>query len=86
MIRHPSAEKRARQSEKRRLRNKAIRTRVRGAVAAARSALESGAADAAARVQQAEALLRRAVTKGVLHTRTASRTVSRLRHAEHRRR
>jgi small subunit ribosomal protein S20 len=85
MIRHPSTEKRARQSEKRRVRNKAIRTRVRSAVSAARSAIASGAPDAAARVAQAESLLRRAVTKGVLHTRTASRTVSRLRQAESRR-
>ncbi len=84
MNRHPSTAKRDRQAEKRRLRNKAIRTRVRSAVTAARSALAGGASDAAARVQQAESLLRRAVTKGVLHTRTASRTVARLRHAENR--
>jgi small subunit ribosomal protein S20 len=84
MIRHPSTEKRRRQSLKRNERNRAVRSRVRGAVIDARAALSSKASDAAAQVNLAEKLLRRAATKRVLHPRTVSRTVARLRRAQNR--
>ena len=85
MAQHKSAEKRARQAEKRRERNRAVRSRVRGSTRAVHSALEGGDL-AAARKQllEAEKVLRRAASKGVLKKTTASRTVSRLAKAVHR--
>jgi small subunit ribosomal protein S20 len=85
MAQHRSAEKRARQSEKRRERNRAVRSRVRGSTRAVRTALEQGdLATAQEQLGQAEKLLRRAASKGVLKKTTASRTVSRLAKAVHR--
>jgi small subunit ribosomal protein S20 len=78
MAQHRSAEKRHRQSLKRRARNRHNRTTVRRAVARARSAAASGAPDADAQLRQAEVLIRKATSKGVVHAKTASRTVSRL--------
>ena len=43
-----------------------------------RTAAEAGSQDAGDKFSRAERLLRRGVTKGVMHTRTASRTISRL--------
>lgn len=51
---------------------------VRNAVKRARQAMETRGSDAAERVHEAERMLRRAASRGVLHKRTASRTVSRL--------
>jgi small subunit ribosomal protein S20 len=78
MANHRSAEKRNRQSIQHRERNKHRRSMVRNAVKRARQAMETGGSEAAARVHDAERLLRRAASRGVLHKRTASRTVSRL--------
>jgi len=76
---HKSAEKRARQSLKRRDRNGAMRSRVRGAVKAVRTAIADGDADEArTRLRTAEGLLRRAASKGVLKKQTVGRSVSRL--------
>jgi len=74
-----SAAKRHRQSERRRARNKAIRSHVRGAIKDVRSAVASSdlsRSDTALRT--AERLLGKAVTKGVLHPNAASRHLSRL--------
>jgi small subunit ribosomal protein S20 len=74
-----SAAKRHRQSERRRARNKAIRSHVRGAIKAVRSAVAAtdlGRSDTALRA--AERLLGKAVAKGVLHPNAASRHLSRL--------
>jgi small subunit ribosomal protein S20 len=74
-----SAQKRMRQSEKRRVRNATTRSGVRSAVRTVRSALESGAAaEARAQLTRAIRLLDKAVTKGVLHRNTAARRKSRL--------
>lgn len=79
MANHRSAEKRVRQSLKRRERNGAVRSRVRGAVKAVRTAIAAGDGDEArSRLRAAEGLLRRAASKGVLKKQTASRSVSRL--------
>ncbi len=79
MATHESAKKRARQSLVRRARNRDKRSRVRRAIRLARAAIESGDSSAAtSAVRQAESLLRRASTKGVLHRKTVSRQVSRL--------
>jgi small subunit ribosomal protein S20 len=74
-----SALKRMRQSEKRRVRNTAVRSAVRTAVKAARAALETGPAEDA-RVVLARTIktLDKAVTKGVLPKNTAARRKSRL--------
>jgi small subunit ribosomal protein S20 len=78
MATHKSAEKRNRQSIRQRERNKHRRSMVRNAVKRARQAMETRGSDASERVHEAERLLRRAASRGVLHKRTASRTVSRL--------
>jgi small subunit ribosomal protein S20 len=82
MAQHRSAEKRHRQSLKRRARNRHTRATVRNAVRRARKAV--GTDEAPAQVHQAEKLLRKAASKGVLHKKTVSRTVSRLARAVNR--
>ncbi len=82
MANHVSAAKRARQILKRSERNRAIRTRVRNAVKAARVAIATGDASAAKEpVEKASVLLARAVTQGILHKNNAARTISRVRSA-----
>jgi small subunit ribosomal protein S20 len=79
---HASALKRHRQSEKRRKRNQAIRTRLRHLVRAVREALTArDATTAASRLADAAKALDKAATKGVVHRRNASRRISRLTHA-----
>jgi small subunit ribosomal protein S20 len=70
-----SAIKRMRQSERRRLRNRAMRSKLRGAIKTARSA--EGASKPAA-VLEAIRALDRAVSKGVVHRNTAARKKSAL--------
>lgn len=79
MAHHESAKKRARQSLKRRARNRHVRSRLAGVVKAARNALASGEPQAAASaVHAAERTLRKAASKGVISKKQASRRVSRL--------
>lgn len=79
MARHKSAEKRARQSVKRAANNTAVRHKVRHLVRDFREALGAGDKDkAAAALGVATRELQKAASKGVLHTRNASRRVSRL--------
>ncbi len=79
MATHKSAMKRARQNENRRLRNKAVRTRVKGAVKAVRSALTAGNKEEAVKaLAAAEPILDKAASKGAIHHGTASRKISRL--------
>ncbi len=79
MATHKSARKRARQSIKRRDRNRHVRTRVKSAVKRVCTALEEGDGDAArSAVRTAEGLLRRAASKGVVPRKRASRQISRL--------
>jgi small subunit ribosomal protein S20 len=74
-----SAMKRIRQSEKRRVRNAAVRSTVRTSVKGARSAIESGQVDQArATLLRTIQILDKAVTKGVVHSNTAARKKSRL--------
>lgn len=82
MANHPSALKRHRQSEKRRLRNRAIKSRLRHLVREVRTAISSKDSEAAAkRLAGAARALDKAVTKGVLHRNNAARRISRLAHA-----
>jgi small subunit ribosomal protein S20 len=70
-----SAMKRIRQNEKRRLRNRAVRSQLRTAVKTARAAQGDGQREA---VLDAIRLLDKAVTKGVVHRNTAARKKSAL--------
>jgi small subunit ribosomal protein S20 len=70
-----SALKRMRQNERRRLRNRAMRSKLRGAIKTARAAEGAGKPTA---VLEAIRELDRAVTKGVVHRNTAARKKSAL--------
>ena len=69
-----SAIKRMRQNERRRLRNRAVRSKVRSAIKIARS----GEGDARASISDAIRILDKAVSKGVVHRNTAARKKSAL--------
>lgn len=73
-----SAMKQMRQSERRRLRNRSIRSRVRSAVKAARESIGTAGTEATASVREAIRTLDRAVSKGVIHRNTAARKKSAL--------
>ena len=79
MADHKSALKRIRSSERKRVRNRIVRSRTRTFIKKARLATEGADADAAREATQAAIReLDKAVTKGVLHKNTAARTKSRL--------
>ena len=79
MASHKSAEKRARQSLRRRARNRALRGRVRTFVKDFHGAVASGDAEAAAaKLRTTERELRKAASKGAIKKTWASRNVSRL--------
>lgn len=81
MIVKGSAAKRYRQSEKRRLRNKAVRSRVRSSIRRFREAVEANDKSVAeTRFQEVTKLIDSAAGKGVYHKNTAARTKSRLSH------
>jgi small subunit ribosomal protein S20 len=76
---HKSAIKRAKQSEVRRQRNRAVRTRVKSVVKEVRISLEKQSVEEArAALQKAVPVIDRAVSRGALHHRTAARKISRL--------
>jgi len=76
---HPSALKRHRQSEKRRVRNHAVKSRLRHLVREVRTALAARDPDAAVQtLAQATRALAKAATKGVLHRNNAARRIGRL--------
>jgi small subunit ribosomal protein S20 len=76
---HKSALKRARQNELNRLRNKAVKTRVKSIVKDVRfSVEESSNGDVTAKLIAAQTLVDKASKKGVLHKKTAARKISRL--------
>ena len=79
MANNSSARKRIRQTEKRTVRNKARKSRVRSFLRKVEEAVKSGdkaAAQEAFRAAQPE--LQRAATKGVVHANTVARKLSRL--------
>ena len=78
MANHKSALKRAGQNERRRLRNRAVQTRVKNVVKDVRQAVAESADDAAQRLDTAKSVIDKAAKKGVLHKRTAARKISRL--------
>ena len=78
MANHKSAIKRARQNEIRRLRNRAVKTRVKGIIKDVNAAAQGEDKDAAAKLKTAQSLIDKAAKKGVLHRKTAARKISRL--------
>jgi small subunit ribosomal protein S20 len=76
---HPSADKRNRQRIKRTDRNRSVKTAYRTLVKRVREAVAKGdKTAAAAALKEAIPALDAAVTKGVLHRSSASRSISRL--------
>jgi small subunit ribosomal protein S20 len=76
---HPSALKRVKQSQARRLRNTSTKTRIKTTVKKFYQVLETGTVEAARPAMiQAIVQIDRAASKGVVHRRTASRKISRL--------
>ena len=74
-----SAEKRARQSVKRNLRNRSVESGVKTVVKKVETAVTSGNRDEAGKaLLQAVKALNKAASKGVVHRNTASRNISRL--------
>jgi small subunit ribosomal protein S20 len=79
MATHKSAWKRHLQSEKRRERNRALKSSLKAQVKKARAEIAAGkASPVAGEVKDAVSALARAKSKGVLHPRTAARRISRL--------
>ena len=79
MAHHVQAEKRNRQSKRRALRNRMIKTGVRSAIKKLEQALASAKpAEIQGLLKQAISRLDRAHTKGALRRRTTSRAISRL--------
>ena len=79
MANHKSALKRARQNELGRLRNKAVKTRLKSIVKDVRhSAEDSSNGDVSAKLIVAQSLIDKASKKGVIHKKTAARKISRL--------
>ena len=79
MANHYSALKRARQTETKTTRNRANKSRLRGALRSLREAIAKGDKDAAQTAYRATvSVVDKGVQKGVLHKNTASRYKARL--------
>ncbi len=79
MAEHKSALKRARQNEKRRLRNKSTKTRVKNIVKSVRLSVSEESKEAVlSELITAQSIIDNAAKKGVIHKKTASRKISRL--------
>jgi len=79
MANHPSALKRMKQNQKRRLRNKSYRSRINTTIKNIFTALDDKENETARlHYRQALARLDSAVNKGIIHRKTASRRISRL--------
>ena len=79
MPNHKSAEKRVRQSEKRRVINRSHRTKVRTYIRKLRSALDTGSTqDVQKLLPETISVIDKSVQKGVLHANAAARHKSRL--------
>ena len=79
MANHKSAEKRTRQNEKRQMRNKAIKTRIKHLTKDVRMSSNAGSQEAALdKLNAAKSLIDKASKKHVIHKKTAARKISRL--------
>lgn len=85
MANHKSAKKRHIQSEKRRLRNRSVRSSLHTQIKKARTEIETKiAAPNAGEIRLAQTALAIAARKGVLTKKTAARRISRLMQQAHR--
>lgn len=76
---NPSAEKRARQTEKRNLRNRTIRTRIKGVIKAVETSVqEKDQAKSLTDLKAATKAIMSAASKGTIHKNNAARKISRL--------
>ena len=76
---HKSAEKRARQNDKRRVRNKAVKTRIKHLTKEVRLvSSETSKEEALAKLKAVQSTVDKALKKGVIHKKTAARKISRL--------
>ena len=81
MATHLSAIKRARQAEKRRLRNLHIKTTVKSSIKTVTMAIEKKDAEGAQKaLLKTIPLIQKAQSKGVFHKNTSARKISRLTH------
>ena len=79
MANHKSAVKRARQSDNRNARNRAVKTRVKNVTKNVRQIVAEGAQEnAVTKLTEAQSVIAKAAKKGIIHKRTASRKISRL--------
>ena len=78
MANHKSAEKRARQSEKKNLRNRMVKSNIKTAVKKVLSAVTEKEESAASILDMAKSTIDKAAKKGVIHKRAAARKISRL--------
>jgi small subunit ribosomal protein S20 len=76
---HKSAVKRAAQNEKKRLRNKSIKTRIKNVTKSVQLIIKDKSGDeVAAILTRAQSVIDNAAKKGVIHKNTAARKISRL--------
>ena len=76
---HKNVFKAARQSEKRRLRNRSVQSGVKNLIKKLQGAVEAKNTDeAASTLRDATRSLSKAASKGIIHKKTASRRISRL--------
>jgi len=76
---HKSALKRARQSKIRRIRNKAVKTRVKNITKDVLLAVSENSGETASeKLNMAQSVIDKAAKKGVIHKKTAARKISRL--------
>jgi small subunit ribosomal protein S20 len=78
MPNHKSAEKRVRQSEKRRAINRSHRTKVRTYIKKLRAVLDGGGEDVQKVLPEVISVIDKSVQKGVMHKNAAARYKSRL--------
>ena len=79
MANHKSAVKRNLQNQKRRMRNRTVKTRIKGIVKKLTLlGTETDASTAANELNTAKSIIDKAAKKGVIHPRTAARKISRL--------
>jgi small subunit ribosomal protein S20 len=76
---HKDALKRIKQNDKRRIRNRAYRSRMRNQIKALRSAVDAGDVDdAQAKLRTTVSIIQKLASKGVIHPNQAARRVQRL--------
>lgn len=81
MANHKSALKRAKQSNIKRIRNMAVKTRVKKIIKKVHLAVEENSDDASSMFDKAKSIIDKAANKGVIHKNNAARKISRLSHS-----